>query len=84
VIHGGGGSKVEAPMKYSTFSRERLILADPMDARLCRKATAWDHIVAALTDPELIALTVFCALGLAVTVGLCFLIPSFGEIVTSL
>jgi hypothetical protein len=79
-----GGRKVEASMKYSSFRGERLILINPTDPRLRRNITAWDHIVAALTEPELIALAVFCALGLAVTVGLFFLIPSFGELAASL
>jgi len=35
-------------------------------------------------DPELIALVAFCALGVAVTVGLCFLILGFGKIFASL
>ena len=71
-------------MKYSSFPSERLVLTDPKDPRLRGKVTAWDHIVATLTDPELIALALFCALGLAVTVGLCLLIPGFGEIAASL
>jgi hypothetical protein len=70
-------------MKYSSFPGERLVLADPTDHRLRRKATVWDHVVAALTDPEFIALILFCALGLAVTIGLCILIPGFGEIAAS-
>ncbi len=71
-------------MKYSPFPGERLVLADPTDPRLRRNATAWDHIVATLTHPELIALVLFCALGLVVTVGLCLLFPNFGEIAASL
>ena len=67
-------------MKHSTFQGERLILTDPRDPRLPRNMTARDHIVAALKNPELIAIAVFCALGLAVTVGLMFLMPNFGEI----
>ena len=35
-------------MKYSSSRRERLILADPLDSRLRRKVTIWDHIRAAL------------------------------------
>ena len=64
-------------MKHSSFKGERLILADPMDPRLRRNVTAWDHIVAALTNSELIALAMFCALGLAVTVGLLLSDPQF-------
>ena len=71
-------------MKHSSFKGQRLIPADPMDPRLRRDAAAWNHIVAALTDSGLIALVMFCALGLVVTVGLYFLIPSFGELAASL
>jgi len=71
-------------MKHSTFQGERLILTDPRDSRLPRNKTARDHIVAALTNPELIAIVVFCALGLVVTIGLMFLMPNFGEIAESL
>jgi hypothetical protein len=71
-------------MRYSSFPSERLVLTAPRDPRLRRKATAWDRIVVVLTDPELIALAMFCALGLAVTIGACVLIPGFGAIATSL
>jgi hypothetical protein len=79
-----GGSKVEAPMKYSSFRGERLILADPMDPRLRRNATIWDHISAALNDSELVAVALFCTLGLLVTLGLYFFFPSFGALAASL
>jgi hypothetical protein len=78
------GSTVEAPMKYSSFRGEQLILADPMDPRLRRNATAWDHITAALNDSELVAVALFCTLGLLMTLGLYFLFPSFGALAASL
>jgi hypothetical protein len=78
-----GGRKVEAPMTYSSLGSERLFLADPTDSRICRDPTELDRIIAALTAPELLVVAVFCALGLAVTVALCFLIPSFGEFAAS-
>jgi hypothetical protein len=78
------GSTVEASMKYSSFRRERLILADPMDPRLRRNATIWDHITAVLDDSELVAIALFCTLGLLVTLGLCFFFPSFGALAASL
>lgn len=68
---------------HSSFGRERLILIDPTDPRLARTETAWDRIVAVLTNPELIAIAVLCALGLAVTLGFCFLFSGFGEIAAS-
>jgi hypothetical protein len=78
------GSKVETPMKYSSSRGERLILADPMDPRVRRATTIWDHIIAVLNDPELVAITLFCTLGLLATVGLYVLFPSFGMLAESL
>jgi hypothetical protein len=78
------GSTVEASMKYSSFQRQRLILADPMDPRLRRSATIWDHVSAALNDSELVAIALFCTLGLLVTLGLCFFFPGFGVLAASL
>ncbi|HZC54887.1 MAG TPA: hypothetical protein VE396_02410 [Xanthobacteraceae bacterium] len=43
-----------------------------------------DRIIAALTKPELLALAMFCALGLVVTVALCILVPSFVAVAASL
>jgi hypothetical protein len=71
-------------MKYSSARRERLILADPMDSRLRRKATFLDHINAALNDSGLIAIALFCALGLLATLGLYVLFPDFGALAASL
>jgi hypothetical protein len=79
-----GGSTVEAPMNYPSFQRERLILADPMDPRLRRNVTIRDHVVAALNDSELVAIALFCTLGLVVTLGLYFLFPGFGALAASL
>jgi ABC-type transporter Mla maintaining outer membrane lipid asymmetry permease subunit MlaE len=71
-------------MKYSSARRERLILADPMDSRLRRKATFWDHINAALNDSDLIVIVLFCTLGLLATLGLYVLFPDFGALAASL
>jgi hypothetical protein len=71
-------------MKHSSFEGERLILIDPTDPRLSRNPTAWDRIAAALTDPELVTLAIFCAIGLVMTVGLCLLFSGFGETAASL
>lgn len=71
-------------MKYSSFQRERLILADPTDPRLRRNTTIWDHVNAALDNSELVAIALFCTLGLLATLGLCFLFPGFGALAASL
>jgi hypothetical protein len=78
------GSKVEAPMRYVSSRSERLILADPLDPRHRRETTIWDHISAALNDSELVAVALFCSLGLLVTLGLYILFPSFGALAASL
>jgi hypothetical protein len=83
VIHIGGVRKVEAKMRYSAFEGERLILADPTDPRICRHATEFDRIIAALTDSELFAVAMFCALGLVATAALCLMVPAFAEVVAS-
>lgn len=71
-------------MKYSSSRRERLILADPLDSRLRRKATIWDHITAALNDSDLIAIALFCILGLLATLGLYVLFPDFRALAAAL
>ncbi len=75
---------MEAPISPTSLRSERLILTDPKDARLPRQATRWDRIIATLGNPELLALVIFCALGLLATVALNLLVPDFGEIIASL
>jgi hypothetical protein len=79
-----GRSKVEAPMKYSSSRGERLILADPLDPRVRRETTISDHIIAVLNDSELVAVALFCTVGLLAMVGLYVLFPSFGALAASL
>jgi hypothetical protein len=75
---------MEASMSPALLRSERLILADPMDRRLPRSVTSWDRLAATLRSPELIALVIFCALGLLATVAVNLLVPDFGEITASL
>ena len=67
-------------MNYSSFESKRLTLAEPTDLRIRRNAMELDRIIAGLTGPELLTLAMFCAVGLAVTVGLCFLVPGFSAV----
>ena len=71
-------------MKYSSSRGERLILADPLDPRVRRAATISDHIIAVLNDSELVAVALFCTVGLLAMVGLYVLFPSFGALAASL
>ncbi len=57
---------------------ERLILIDPTDPRIPQWATA-----SALTSPDLIAVLIFCGIGLLVTGTMLVAIPSFGEMSAS-
>jgi hypothetical protein len=75
---------MEASMSPTSLRSERLILANPMDPRIPRNVTSWDRIVAALKTPELLAIVIFCSLGLLATVFLSLLFPKYGEIVASL
>jgi hypothetical protein len=61
----------------------RLILIDPTDPRIPQWATASDQIVASLANPDLIAVLIFCSIGLLVTSTLPFAIPDFGEMSAS-
>jgi hypothetical protein len=71
-------------MAPTSLQTERLILTDPLDSRLRRDARASDRIAAALNNPELVALAIFCALGLLATVALYIAFPAFGELSASL
>jgi hypothetical protein len=71
-------------MSPTSLRSERLILANPTDPRIPRNVTSWDLALATLKAPELLALVIFCSLGLLATLVLTLLIPNYGEIVTSL
>ena len=60
------------------------MIMDPAGRRITQKWTAWDWIVATFASPELIAIIMFCAIGLLVTFALILSFPRFGEIVASL
>ncbi|HUI14934.1 MAG TPA: hypothetical protein VL048_15865 [Xanthobacteraceae bacterium] len=71
-------------MSPTSLQSERLILSNPMDARLPRDVTTWDRIIAAFRGPEFLALLMFCALGLLLTAALNVFVPDFSEITVSL
>lgn len=71
-------------MSSTSLRSERLILANPTDPRIPRNVTSWDLALATLKAPELLALVIFCSLGLLATLVLTLLIPNYGEIVASL
>jgi hypothetical protein len=66
------------------FTRdERLILVDPAHGRLLRKVTQWDRVVAICTDPDLIAVVLFGALGVLLTVALIHALPGWVEVIAT-
>jgi hypothetical protein len=66
------------------FTRdERLILVDPTHGPPLRKVTHWDRLVAMLTDPDLVAITLFSVLGLLLTVALIHLLPAWVEVIAT-
>jgi hypothetical protein len=66
------------------FTRdERLILVDPARGPQLRKVTQWDRVVAVFTDPDLVAIVLFCALGALLTVALIHALPGWGEVIAT-
>ena len=43
------------------------------------RATPWSRLVTAITDPNLTAIALFCAIGLLATVNVILHFPDFGE-----
>jgi hypothetical protein len=62
---------------------ERLIPVDPAHGPLLRKVTHWDRLAAILSDPDLVAITLFSALGLLLTVALIHLLPAWVEVIAA-
>ena len=66
------------------FTRdERLILVDPARVPQLRKVTQWDRLVAIFTDPDLVAIVLFCALGALLTVALIHVLPGWVEVIAT-
>jgi hypothetical protein len=54
---------------------ERLVLVNPAYGPLLRKVTRWDRLVAVFTDPDLVVVVLFCALGALLTIALFHFLP---------
>jgi hypothetical protein len=66
------------------FTRdERLILVDPPNGPLLRRVTQWDRLVAICTDPDLVAVVLFCALGALLTIALFHVLPGWVEVIAA-
>jgi hypothetical protein len=62
-------------MSQSFMRDERLILVNPAHGPLLRKVSLLDRLVAIFTDPDLVAVVLFCALGALLTIALIHSVP---------
>jgi len=62
---------------------ERLVLVNPAYGPLLRKVTRWDRLVAVFTDPDLIVVVLFCALGGLLTIALIHSLPGWVEVIAT-
>ena len=60
------------------LTREFEPTAKPEDRKFKRLQMTWDRIVAATTNPDLIAVTLFCAIGLLISLNLILRFPNAG------
>ena len=60
------------------LTRELEPTAKPEDRRFKALQMTWDRIVAATTNPDLIAVTLFCAIGLLISLNLILRFPNAG------
>src|SRR5437763_15539024 len=82
-IIGSSGSIMEIAMNYSYWRPERLVLADG-ERRAPRTMMAWGRVVSVLTSADLLALTIFCMIGLLVSLAVILAFPSFSETIEAL
>jgi hypothetical protein len=66
------------------FTRdERLILVGPAHDPLLHQVTQWDRLVAIFTDPDLVAVALFGALGALLAVALIHFLPGWVEVIAT-
>ena len=65
-------------MSISYWRTERLIV-DAVDRRILQKPNIWVGVPSIFTDPDLLALTGVCIVGLLVSLGVMLTVPSFAE-----
>jgi len=75
---------METTMNYSYWRPGRLVLADAAEHRKPRATPAWDRIVSVLTSTDALTLTVFCLIGLLVSLAVILTFPGFSEAVEAL
>jgi hypothetical protein len=75
---------MEIVMNYSYWRPERLVFTDAAERRAPRTTVAWDRVVSVLTSADLLALTIFCMIGLLVSLAVILTFPAFGETIEAL
>jgi hypothetical protein len=68
-------------MKNHYRTRELQPLVKPTFRRASAPVTAWDWIVATVTDPQLVTVTLVCTIGLLIAFNLILRFPEFGAVV---
>jgi hypothetical protein len=70
-------------MSQSFMRDEQLILVNPAPGPLLRKVALRDRLVAIFTDPDLVAVVLFCALGALLTIALLRSLPGSVEAIAT-
>ena len=70
-------------MNYISLNRERLILTG-QHPRILQRVTTWDQVVAIISDPDLISITMICVIGILLTLIATLAVPDFAALAASL
>ncbi|HEV2715923.1 MAG TPA: hypothetical protein VGU64_11715 [Terriglobales bacterium] len=71
-------------MNYSNWRSDRLVLAKVAERRTSLATGAWERVVSVLTSGDVVALTIFCMIGLLVGLAVILTVPGFSESVEAL
>jgi hypothetical protein len=82
--HGVKRSTMEIAMNYSYWRPERLVLANAAQRRTPWATSAWERVVSVLTSADVLALTIFCMMGLLVSLAVILTFPGFSETIEAL
>jgi hypothetical protein len=65
------------------MKRELSPLTRPTSQQTKVAKTAWHQVVAKITDPDLIMIVAFCAIGLLITLNVMLRFPNLGALIES-
>jgi hypothetical protein len=74
---------MEAAMSNSYWRTERLIV-DAVDRRILQKPSVLDGVVSIVADPDVLARTAICIVGLLLSLAATFMVPSFAATIEAL